>query len=180
MPEDVDDLLALPVEPEIERAFGWDAGPRRARTEADARATIAEIDAGPDRCWWAIEHEGRFIGSVGLHQIVREERRAKLAIGILSPDHLGRGLGTEAMRLGIAHGFEVLRLHRVAARVLDFNARAVAAFRGSGFTEEGRERECALIGRHWHDDIIFGLLDIEYRRLAPDWPEFPYLSVARK
>ncbi|MEO0381029.1 MAG: GNAT family protein, partial [Pseudomonadota bacterium] len=62
------------------------------------------------------------------------------------------------MRLLAAHAFETMGLHRLGCRVLDFNDRAIAAYEKVGFVVEGREREAALIGGTWHDDLILGLL----------------------
>jgi RimJ/RimL family protein N-acetyltransferase len=70
------------------------------------------------------------------------------------------------MRLLAAHAFDTLGLHRLGSRVLDFNARAVAAYEKVGFVVEGREREAALIASKWHDDLILGLLDRDLRRTA--------------
>ena len=46
--------------------------------------------------------------------------------------------------------------------MLATNSRAIACYRKCGFIEEGREREAALLGGQWHDDIIMGLLDTEF------------------
>ena len=37
--------------------------------------------------------------------------------------------------------------------------------------EEGRERECALLDGAWHDDVIMGLLEHEYREASTAWLE---------
>jgi RimJ/RimL family protein N-acetyltransferase len=86
---------------------------------------------------------------------------AALAIGIEDPARLGRGLGTEALRLALGFGFATA-LHRVSVRVLASNARAIACHRKCGFVEEGREREAALVEGVWQHDLIMGLLDQEF------------------
>ncbi|MNW10242.1 Spermidine N(1)-acetyltransferase [compost metagenome] len=62
----------------------------------------------------------------------------------------------------MAHAFGELGLHRVSLRVLAFNERAIASYRKSGFSIEGREREAALIDGAWHDDIMMGILAHEF------------------
>ena len=43
-----------------------------------------------------------------------------------STTRLGQGLGTEAMRLALAFGVEVLGLHRIDLRAMAHNGRAIA------------------------------------------------------
>ena len=89
-------------------------------------------------------------------------RKARLAIGLYAPQFLGRGLGAESLRLVLRHAFGTLGMHRVDLRVLDFNDRAIAAYRACGFVEEGRERESCWVEGRWHDDVIMGVLDREF------------------
>ena len=56
---------------------------------------------------------------------------------LLSHEHLGHGLGTEATRLVLTYGFAVLGLHRVTARVLSFNERALACLRAECYNRIG-------------------------------------------
>lgn len=160
-PADVDGRFVLGNSPEIQRLFGGDPAQTRPLTRAAAENWVqTQIDNGA----WIIEHEGALIGEVRLHSINHADRNARLAIGILDEARLGQGLGTQAMRLVAAYAFDTLHLHRLSLRVLDFNTRAIAAYRKLGFTEEGRERQSALIGQDWHDDVIMGLLAQEFLR----------------
>jgi RimJ/RimL family protein N-acetyltransferase len=110
---------------------------------------------------WVIETD-RLIGEVRLDRIDRQDRRASLAIGILDPDCLGEGLGTQASMLVLDHAFHDLKLHRVAIRVLAYNTRAIRSYQKCGFLIEGREREAAFVNGQWHDDVIMGLLEHEF------------------
>jgi ribosomal-protein-alanine N-acetyltransferase len=93
-----------------------------------------------------MEAEERCIGYVCLHSLDENNRRARFAIGIFNPAMWGKGYGSEATRLLLAHAFDVLHLHRVDLRVLSFNQRAIACYEKCGFVQEGVEREGALIG----------------------------------
>jgi RimJ/RimL family protein N-acetyltransferase len=176
---DIETFRRLGVDPEIERLFGSSAVRRRELTSAEAHALYDEMVADPNAHQWVIEVHGAAIGTARLHSLNPEERRASYAIGILSAEHLGRGLGTEATRLILGYAFDVLRLHRVAARVLDFNERAIASYAKCGFVIEGRERGSAVVDGVPRDDLLMGLLEDEYRGLAPSWPEFDYLPAPR-
>lgn len=140
------------------RGIGGSFDPAASFTRDQAEAAIRFIEN--QKHAWVID-AGRFIGHVRLHSAVPADRRAALAIGINDPAYLGKGYGTEAVRLALTFAFEH-GLHRVSLRVLASNARAIACYRKCGFIEEGRERETALVGGVRQDDLIMGLLDREF------------------
>jgi RimJ/RimL family protein N-acetyltransferase len=72
------------------------------------------------------------------------------------------------VRLVLAYAFKELALHRVSARVLADNARAIRCYEKCGFTIEGRERQAALVAGEWHDDLIMGILEPDWRRTVSD------------
>jgi RimJ/RimL family protein N-acetyltransferase len=170
-PRDVAAIRRLGRDAEVERMYGHEAEPQAGLTQAQAEAIYRELVSGEDPYLWAIEVEGAYVGTAFLHSLEENERRASYAIGIQASRYLGRGFGTEATRLVLIYAFEALKLHRIVVRVLDFNLRAVACYRKCGFVEEGRERECALLDGAWHDDVIMGLLEHEYREASTSWPE---------
>jgi RimJ/RimL family protein N-acetyltransferase len=170
-PRDVVAIRRLGCDAEVERMYGHEAEPQAELTQAQAEAIYRELVSGEDPYLWAIEVEGAYVGTAFLHSLEENERRASYAIGIQASRYLGRGFGTEATRLVLAYAFEVLKLHRIVVKVLDFNVRAIACYRKCGFVEEGRERECALLDGAWHDDVIMGLLEHEYREASTAWLE---------
>ncbi|MEM9968799.1 MAG: GNAT family protein [Pseudomonadota bacterium] len=157
---DVDARMRLGNTPAIIRMFGGDPNQVEPITKAHAQHWVQQHDAL--KTAWMIEHEDRLIGSLRLHSFSEQDRRALYAIGILDARRLGQGLGTRATRLIVAHAFDALGLHRLGLRVLDFNKRAIAAYRKVGFVVEGRARQSAFIAGEWFDDVMMGLL-------APEW-----------
>jgi RimJ/RimL family protein N-acetyltransferase len=156
--EDVDVRLALGRHKEIIEAYGGAFDPDAPFTRRHAEAAMRHIEE--QEYAWVID-AGRFIGHVRFHSMDRRDKRAALAIGIDDPAYLGRGYGTEAIRLALTYAFST-GLHRVSLRVLASNTRAIACYRKCGFLEEGRERESAFINGRWEDDIIMGVLDREF------------------
>jgi RimJ/RimL family protein N-acetyltransferase len=78
---------------------------------------------------------------------------------------LGKGLGSEAVALALGYAFDVLKLHRVSLRVVDYNLRAIRAYQKCGFVVEGREREAAFVDGIWRDDVMMAVLDREYAEI---------------
>ncbi|WP_299369700.1 GNAT family protein [uncultured Tateyamaria sp.] len=163
-PDDVDARFALGNTPQIQAMFGADPSQVRDITREAAEFWVqSQIN---EAYAWIIEVGGALIGAIRLHTVNHADKRAQIAIGILDPDALGQGHGTEAMQLLSMHAFDTMGLHRLGCRVLDFNARAIASYEKVGFAVEGREREAALIGNAWHDDLMMGLLDRDLVRLG--------------
>ena len=125
---DVGVVARLGVDPTIERFFAAERGTRRGLTSGEAQGALARLQAGSGTQGWVIDLDGRLIGLARLFGVELDEGRARYAITFLARRHLGRGLGTEATRLVLTYAFAVLGLHRVTARVLAFNERALACF----------------------------------------------------
>ncbi len=160
-PSDVAERLALGRSAEVVRGFGGSVEGLPPYTEQEAHQWVARNLAHPIA--WAIEVAGQLLGEVRLDGFDAQDRRARLAIGLYDPAQLSKGLGREAIRLVLAHGFDTMALHRIDLRVLANNTRAIRCYRACGFVEEGQERESAWLDGVWQDDVIMGLLDREYR-----------------
>lgn len=111
--------------------------------------------------------EGDYLGNIELREL--DLRCGCAEIGILLGERAwwGRGCGTEALRLLLAFAFQDLRLHRLSARVLESNPRALHCFEKCGFLREGIEREAHYQdGRFW-DVHLLGLLASEWECSRP-------------
>ena len=154
---DIRDRQQLGRYPEVVRGFGIILNSFESITAEESEAWVSKLANHPNA--WVIEYSNKLIGEVRLDGIDEHDKRASLAIGIYDPQLLGIGLGSEAIRLCLNHAFDVLNLHRISARVLASNERAIRCYQKCGFVEEGREREAALINGQWQDDLIMGMLN---------------------
>lgn len=153
---DVDQRLALGRSPEILRGLGADSKEVPPLTRSEVVAWLDGIAASPTA--WVVAYKGRFLGEIRLRDVDLTDRRARLGIALYDPTLLGQGLGRAAIKLLFPHAFRELQLHRLSLRVLADNMRAIACYKACGFVEEGRERESALVGTSWADDLIMGCL----------------------
>ena len=161
---DIGDKLAIGRHAEIIRMYGGNSDFEQP-THEGATTWHDRLVAHPHA--WVIEIEGRGVGEIRLDHLDEQHRSATLAMGIGDPSLLGRGFGTEAIRLVLQHGFVDLGLHRVGLRVLEYNARAIKAYESCGFVIEGRERQAANVDGQWYDDIVMGILAEEFGRKTP-------------
>lgn len=112
---------------------------------------------------WIIQERGRCIGSAGFHYLSREDRSATYRIGIFDPACHSRGIGTQVTRLLLGYGFDVMGLHRIDLKVLEYNRRAIRCYEKCGFVREGVLRESAYIEGRYYSDILMSILEPEYR-----------------
>lgn len=110
-----------------------------------------------------LEDNGRYIGNIGLHGIDWHHRSGELGLFLGSPVDHGRGYAADAIRTILRFAFDTLGLHRVRLRCYEGNERGLRLYRHLGFTEVGRHREAFFSeGRYW-DELLFDMLDREFR-----------------
>ncbi|MEV6181545.1 GNAT family protein [Streptomyces sp. NPDC052015] len=121
----------------------------------------------PDRLDLAVTDRatGELVGEVVLHEWDPHARSCTFRT-LIGPRGRGRGLGTEATRLIVGHGFEQLGLHRIQLELYGDNARARRVYEKVGFVVEGVRREAALRNGVWVDEVLMALLDREWAALT--------------
>ena len=97
---------------------------------------------------------------VGTAMIFNFDWKAKHAeVGyVFHKNHWGRGLCTEAVELMNSFAFEVLKLHKLHARVVAANIGSVRVLEKSGYVLEGRLRDYHFIDEGYYDSLLFGLI----------------------
>jgi RimJ/RimL family protein N-acetyltransferase len=135
------------------------------QSEAAAKEMIAKWSANEgDTLGFAIEtldDPAVLVGHVSVFKIQAKNRNAMIGIAI-GREHIGRGYGTDAMRVIVGYGFRELGLHRIALSVAEFNQAGIRAYEKAGFTVEGRRRESALHDGRWYDNVLMSILDYEW------------------
>jgi RimJ/RimL family protein N-acetyltransferase len=99
----------------------------------------------------------RLIGTCSLMDINPVNGIATLGIGIGEPECLGKGYGTEAVKLLVEYGMFFLNLHNIKLEVFGFNPRAMRAYEKAGFSLVGRRRAAYVLGGERYDDIIMDI-----------------------
>ena len=94
------------------------------------------------------------IGNIALEHLDYKNGSAEFGIFIGDDENLGKGYGSEAIKLLTSYGFQELRLHTIYLTVLDNNPRAKRAYEKCGFVECGRRHE-ALFRNGKYIDLIY-------------------------
>lgn len=111
---------------------------------------------------WSLEHRktGCFLGTAGFEDFSFLDFKAEAGFSLLSSQQ-GMGYMTEAMIAIIGFGFESIGLNRIEAMVHPENTGALKLVEKLGFTSEGRLRKSIFFNGHFHDQLVFSMLNEE-------------------
>jgi RimJ/RimL family protein N-acetyltransferase len=115
-----------------------------------------------DRVDWTIVENATdaWAGEVVLNDLNVDNRSCGFRIMLQGPRFFGRGLGSEATTLAVAHAFAV-GVHRIELEVYDFNPRARHVYEKAGFRLEGTKRDALLWDGAWVDAHVMSLLSTD-------------------
>jgi RimJ/RimL family protein N-acetyltransferase len=164
---DAPGLAAMASEPEVSRLTG-SRPPAEPPSLRDLEEWYASRAGHDDRLDLAIieSASGDYVGEVVLNKLQPDNRSCSFRIALIGPRVFGRGLGTEATRLTLAHAFDTVGLHRVELEVYDFNPRARHVYEKAGFRHEGTRRDALHWDGRWVDAHVMAIL-------AGDWKTRP-------
>jgi RimJ/RimL family protein N-acetyltransferase len=122
------------------------------------------IDPESEHKGFIIAHKDTeaYIGQIDLFRISWKNRSTEMGIVIGMKEELGKGYGTEAIRLLQDFVFTRLNLNRLQLEVYDFNERAYRCYVKCGFQEEGRLRESFYFKGRYADTIVMSVLKSDY------------------
>jgi RimJ/RimL family protein N-acetyltransferase len=164
-PDDFGDFYAYQSRPDVARYLHWNA-----RNPAQARQALAEqaheraLDDEGDWLTYAVvwREAGRVVGEVGLKWLSREHRGGETGF-VFNPDYHGRGLATEAAECMLRVGFESLGWHRIIGCCDARNTASARLMERLGMRCEAHLRHTEMIKGEWADELVFAMLDHEWR-----------------
>lgn len=161
-PEHVDAFLSAARDSELRRLTGTHAEFDRETIER----WVGTRSEHHDRLDLAIHRrdDDAFVGELALTSFDPLNESVAIRIALAGTDLRGKGYGSEAMRLVLAHAFDVIGVHRVELDVYAFNESAVQVYEGLGFVHEGRLREALLWEGERHDALLMSIL-------RPEWEQ---------
>lgn len=101
------------------------------------------------------------VGSISLFRGSAQSRSTLLGVG-MSAANVGKGYGTDSVRVMVGYGFRELNYNRIELRVFAYNTRAIASYKKVGFVEEGRLRQAVFHDGRYHDEVVMSILAADY------------------
>ncbi|MEG1613766.1 MAG: GNAT family protein [Clostridia bacterium] len=130
---DADDLFEYAKNPKIGKMAGW-----KPHVDIEESKTILkEVFLGKENMF-AIEYNGKVIGSVGLNPDNMRKQTNSLMLGYgLSEDYWGQGIMPECSAAVINYGFSALKLDLISVTCYTDNNQSRRVIEKCGFTFEG-------------------------------------------
>ena len=159
---DVDDIYSYARDPRVSEYLLWSPHPDKAYTRSyyaivDKKYKCAEFYD------WAIEYEGRMIGTCGFTCFDIYNNKGEVGF-VLNRDFWGVGIATEALERIIEFGFRELRLHCLEARVMVGNSASRAVLEKCGFMKEGVLREAVFAHGEYKDVLVLGVTERDFKK----------------
>jgi RimJ/RimL family protein N-acetyltransferase len=123
----------------------------------------------------ALEREGQWLSAavvlretdelvadVSLNWASEQHKQGEIGF-VVHPQHQGRGYATEAARPLLDFAFETLGLHRVAGTLEARNAASGRVLAKLGMRREGHHVETEWIKGEWSSELVYAILDREWR-----------------
>lgn len=145
----------------------WTAPPTRygtnqykPRSEQETGEVIE--NAGIDEVYFLLCREGEPVGFEWLFHVDDGAGRAEVA-GWIADEAQGKGYATDGLELAVKYAFDDRRLHKLVARVFEWNDASKRVLEKVGFEEEARLSEHFYIDGEYVDTHMYGLLEDDYR-----------------
>ncbi|MBW7954352.1 GNAT family N-acetyltransferase [Candidatus Gracilibacteria bacterium] len=138
-------------------------GPIRHQTRESEERYLDEKLQKADKFFLIMINETKeIIGGVGFNDYSDFSRIGTIGISLYDETKMGKGYGTESMKLFLKYAFEYIGVHKVKLQVFKNNQRAISSYKKSGFKEVGVFREDVYIMGKYEDSIAMELLKSDY------------------
>ncbi|PIC79003.1 RimJ/RimL family protein N-acetyltransferase [Sporosarcina sp. P18a] len=108
-----------------------------------------------------ILYKGALAGFGGFHSVNYTNRQTSIGYW-LAQDYQRKGIMTAVVSALVDYAFEEYDLHRVEIRCATENKRSRAVPERLGFKKEGVIRDGEFLYDHYHDLIVYGMLEDEW------------------
>ncbi|MCX7773604.1 MAG: GNAT family N-acetyltransferase [Clostridia bacterium] len=104
----------------------------------------------------------KLLGRCLLFSVNHVDRTGHVGIFIGDQEYRGKGYGTEALKLLLDFGFNLLNLNNIMLGVFSYNERALNCYKKVGFKEIGRRRQARVVGGEKYDAVLMDMLSEEF------------------
>jgi RimJ/RimL family protein N-acetyltransferase len=125
---------------------------------------LRRMGTDPNSIIWVIEHEGKPVGTTGLHDIDWVNQRAVTGTLIGDKSAWGKGIAGEMMKRRADFAFLEFHLHKLESGFIEGNEASRRAQLGAGYKEAGRRRQAFFREGRWLDHISTEMLREDWEK----------------
>ena len=161
---DVNEILELRGNPETMKYIPRPLATTKDEALAHIKMINDKIEAN-EGINWAITIKGnpKLIGVIGHYRIQPENHRCEIGYMIL-PQYNGKGYVTEAIKVVLAYGFEVLQMHSIEAVIDPDNIASERVLQKNGFVKEAHILENEFWDGKFWDTVIYSILKRNFKK----------------
>ena len=167
--------LRPPRKEDLETYLAWFADPEVTRYQprstpfspAQEESWFTKTGEDPNSVVWAIEVDGKAVGTTGIGQIDWLHRHGTTGITIGEKSLWRQGLASEAMALRTRYAFRELNLHKLKTQAYMENEGSRRALQKTGYTPAGIQRQEFYKDGRWHDVWEGELLREDWEKAQP-------------
>lgn len=163
--QDMERLWELIYKDEQPEWKKWDAPYYPHRAIPYEQFIQAKQDWIGDKSMWVIEVSGVVRGIISYYWEHEPSKWIEIGIVLHEGQSWGKGIGTRALKLWIAHLFHTMPLVRVGFSTWSGNERMIRVGEKLGMQLEARIRKVRYYEGHYYDSIRMGLLREEWEAL---------------
>jgi RimJ/RimL family protein N-acetyltransferase len=165
---DLDALHDIQSRPEVTRYLLFDARDRdQVRKELEERKQADFIQRDALNLAVVLPETGALVGDVVLFLRSQEQRQGEIGY-VFHPDYGGHGYATEAARAVLGLGFGHYGMHRIVGRLDARNTASARVLERLGMRREAHFVQNEFIKGEWTDELVYAMLEDEWRSLRPD------------
>jgi RimJ/RimL family protein N-acetyltransferase len=161
---DADELFKYRCDTKTNKYQGWIPETPEDATDFITKKISPEIDI-PDT-WFQfviiLRSDNILIGDIGIHFLKSGDNQVEIGY-TLDKNYHRKGYATESLYAIIDFLFREMNKHRIIAGIDPRNKRSVRLIKRLGFRKEGHFRESSLIRNEWTDDLVFAMLNEEWK-----------------
>ncbi|MBL4938512.1 GNAT family N-acetyltransferase [Clostridium sp. YIM B02515] len=109
------------------------------------------------------EEDNEVVGIGRLMRVNFINRNAIMGMFIGEKNNRNNGIGTEATKLLLDFGFNILNLRNIMIETYSFNEPAIKVLKKCGFKEIGRRRKSIIYGNNEYDEVLMDMLNEEFQ-----------------
>ena len=161
---DIDDVYNYASRGEVTEYLLWSAHESKAFTKAYLREVQKQYRRQNFFDWGiTLKEENRIIGTCGFSAFNIIHNTGEIGY-VLNPNYWGQGIATEAARMVITFGFEVLNLNRIEAKIMIENITSRRVLEKCGMKSEGIKREGVYAKGRYRNVEVFSITKNDYEK----------------
>ncbi|HEY8825585.1 MAG TPA: GNAT family protein, partial [Candidatus Limnocylindria bacterium] len=137
-------------------------------SDAQEEAWFKRVGEDPSGVTWAIEVDGRVVGTTGIHGIDHRHGTGESGIVIGDKSLWRKGIASEAIALRTRFAFRELNLHKIRSRTYMENEGSKRALQKAGYRQSGVLREEFYRDGRWHDVWMGEVLRDDWERVQKE------------